>query len=193
MILTPKIQKAINTASTLHLAQSRRGDGSLPYIVHPFSVAWILQNYTDDEDVIAAGLLHDVLEDVEGYEFSDLEKDFGPKVAKIVAEVSEKQEDDNGNRPKWKERKDQYLENLKIASVEAMMVAAADKIHNLKSLGEDYLKQGETIWVHFHGKPRDSFWFYEEAARILRQRLQNKITEELDLTLERVKKITKNF
>ena len=59
--LTPKIQKAINTATTLHKDQKRKG-GEYPYAVHLFSVAWILKDYTEDEDVIVASLLHDVLE-----------------------------------------------------------------------------------------------------------------------------------
>lgn len=49
MILTPKIQKAINLASKLHLGQMRKSDPELPYISHLFSVAWILSNYTMDK------------------------------------------------------------------------------------------------------------------------------------------------
>lgn len=68
MRLTSKIEKAINFAAQKHLGQIRKGDG-LPYIVHPFGVAWILSGYSTDEDVIVAGLLHDVLEDVNGLLF----------------------------------------------------------------------------------------------------------------------------
>jgi (p)ppGpp synthase/HD superfamily hydrolase len=53
-------------ACRLHLNQVRKADEGLPYISHPFSVAWILSSYTDDEDTIKAGLLHDILEDVPG-------------------------------------------------------------------------------------------------------------------------------
>jgi len=52
MKLTQKIQQAINLASRLHLGQVRKGDSGLPYISHPFSVAWILSNYTEDEDIM---------------------------------------------------------------------------------------------------------------------------------------------
>ena len=76
---TSHIQKAINKAADLHRGQIRKGDG-LPYIVHPFSVALILLKYTNDEDIIAAGLLHDVLEDVEGYEYEDLKRNFTKKI-----------------------------------------------------------------------------------------------------------------
>ena len=55
MKLTAKIQKAIDLASMLHIGQVRKGNDDLPYISHPFSVAWILSEYTDDEDVVVAG------------------------------------------------------------------------------------------------------------------------------------------
>ncbi|MEK7182016.1 MAG: HD domain-containing protein, partial [Patescibacteria group bacterium] len=63
MFLTPQIDKAIQRATVLHHGQERKGTGA-PYIVHPYAVAFLLAHYTDDEDVIIAGLLHDVLEDV---------------------------------------------------------------------------------------------------------------------------------
>ena len=100
MEITPKIQKAINMASQLHIGQTRKGGPDLPFIVHPFSVAWILANYTDNEDIIVAGLLHDVLEDVRGYKFDNLKNDFGEKIAKIVKEVSEDKDPDIQENPK---------------------------------------------------------------------------------------------
>ncbi len=65
MLLTANLQRAINVAAQKHLGQTRKADG-LPYIVHPFGVAWILANYTADEEIVISGLLHDVLEDVKG-------------------------------------------------------------------------------------------------------------------------------
>ncbi len=64
--LTQRLREAINMACRLHPNQVRKADEGLPYISRPFSVAWILSSYTDDEDTIIAGLLHDILEDVPG-------------------------------------------------------------------------------------------------------------------------------
>jgi len=89
MKLTPRISDAINYASKLHSKQFRKGDSTLPYVSHLFAVAWILSEYTDDENIIIAGLLHDSLEDIEGYTYEDLESDFGKRVADIVLNVSE--------------------------------------------------------------------------------------------------------
>ncbi len=126
MKLTPKIQKAINKAAELHKNQTRKGI-ELPYIVHPFSVAMIILGYTNDENIIAAGLLHDVLEDAKDYNFKDLKKDFGEKIATIVKEVS--QDGPNLGRENWQERKESYLRHLRSASYEALMICAAGKVH----------------------------------------------------------------
>ena len=122
MKLSPKIQKAINIASSLHFGQVRKIDG-LPFIVHPFSVSIILLNYTSSEEIIIAGLLHDVLEDVKGYFSQDIIRDFGDNIAKIVQEVSEDknpnlQEDEKAT---WKSRKEKYIAYLTNASMEALM------------------------------------------------------------------------
>src|SRR5680860_1476994 len=110
MKLTPKIQKAISRASVLHLGQKRKGDGA-PYILHPYSVAFILSHYTNDEDIIVAGLLHDVLEDVDGYEKEDLQKEFGERVANMVSDVTEdiSLKEDKGEKESWVERKTNIL------------------------------------------------------------------------------------
>lgn len=134
MKLTPKIQKAIYKASVLHKGQKRKVE-DLPFVTHLFSVAFILSNYTDNENIIVAGLLHDALEDVKAYYFKDLEKDFGERVTKIVKEVSEDKDPniEENKKATWQRRKEGYLSHLKNASYEAMMVCCADKIHNLRS------------------------------------------------------------
>ncbi len=182
MKLTPKIKKAINFASRLHLGQDRKSDPDIPFIVHPFCVAWILADYTDDEDVITAGILHDVLEDVKGYKFEDMEKEFGTKIAKIVKEVSEDKDPNDIEDPKatWQKRKQKYIDNLKNDSREALMVAAADKIHNLQSMIDAYKKHGEKMWAVFNSPPDKKLWFYEEVLKILKRRLHNRMVKELE-------------
>ena len=61
MIYNAQIERAIKKAATLHRAQNRKGEDDLPYVTHLFSVAVILSQYTSDEDVIVAGLLHDTI------------------------------------------------------------------------------------------------------------------------------------
>lgn len=192
MKLTPKVQKAVNMAAEKHFGQKRRGI-SRPYVVHPFSVAVILSEYTDDENIIVAGLLHDVLEDVPGYPAENLEKDFGKEVANIVKEITEDKDPDDTpeeNRKTWQCRKELYLENLSNDGFGALMVACADKIHNLQSLAEAHGIQGEEIWEIFNAPKEKVIWFYREVLKIVSRRLDNLIVSEFRETLAKVEKLS---
>lgn len=182
MKLTQKIQQAINLASRLHLGQVRKGDSGLPYISHPFSVAWILSNYTEDEDIIVAGILHDVLEDVKGYYYDDMVRDFGEKVAQIVKGVSEDKDPniESDEKATWEERKSKYLANLKNDSDEALMVCAADKIHNLQSMISAYQEKGDALWDNFNSPKEKKLWLYQEILKFMKGRLNNPIVGELE-------------
>ncbi len=182
MKLTQKIQQAINLASRLHLGQVRKGDSGLPYISHPFSVAWILSNYTEDEYIIVAGILHDVLEDVKGYYYEDMVRDFGEKVAQIVKGASEDKDPnvESDEKATWEERKMKYLAGLEHDSEESLMVCAADKIHNLQSMIKAYQEKGEALWDNFNSPKEKKLWLYKEILKFMRTRLDNPIVTELE-------------
>lgn len=194
MQLTPKIQQALNFAAEKHSGQKRKADG-LPYIVHPFSVAWIVNNYTLDEEVVVAAFLHDILEDVQGYYYNDLLNIFGKRVAQMVEEVSE-YKNPNASLPEdekdsWLKRKKKYLKSIAAASPGALMICAADKIHNLRSMLDVYEIKGEIIWEKFNA-PRDKkLWLYEKVYKILERRLPNKIVKELGRELKKARRLLK--
>jgi (p)ppGpp synthase/HD superfamily hydrolase len=182
MILTPLIQRAINRASQLHHDQKRR-IGGLPYMVHPYSVGFILSHYTNDDRIIAAGLLHDVLEDVSGYTESDMTNEFGPEVVRIVKEVTEDKNPDDtpdDNRLSWETRKTNYLANLQTDSYEGLMVCCADKIHNLQSMAEAYAELGDRLWSRFHATKEQILWFHQEIMATLKTSLPNDIVAEYE-------------
>lgn len=182
MILTPLIQQAINRASELHLHQMRR-IGGLPFIVHPFSVGFILSHYTSNDQIIAAGLLHDVLEDVSGYTESDMTREFGPEVVRIVKEVTEDKNPDDSietNRATWEKRKTNYLAHLKNDSFEGLMVCCADKIHNLQSMLQAYHDLGDVIWSRFNAPKDQLIWFHKEVMFTLKASLHNDILTEYE-------------
>lgn len=192
MMLTDRIQKAINLSAEKHLGQIRKADG-LPYIVHPFGVAWILSECSDDEDVIVAGLLHDVLEDVKGYYFEDMQKDFGDKVALIVKGVSEDKDPnvETDEKATWMERKQKYLDHLRSSSDESILVSAADKVHNLRSMKAAYEAHGEAIWQSFNSPSDKKLWFYEEVLKIAQEKLgEHKLINYLQKELKAVKMIS---
>lgn len=184
MTLTPKVTKAIEKAAQLHNNQSRKGKDYLPYISHPYSVALLLSRYTTDEDVIAAGLLHDILEDVDKYSIESMEHDFGERVVRIVKEVSENRDGifDHPEKDPWTVCKERYINNLHIISHEGLMVSAADKIHNLNDTIQDFKNEGHGLWEKFSAPKEQQLWFYGAVLELLRERLMNGIVYEFEIT-----------
>src|SRR3989338_6458220 len=129
-------------AARAHRGQTRKGK-NLPYIVHPLSVAKKLESLKYPEHVIAAGLLHDALEDT-GCEIEEIEKVAGKKAAKIVSEVT-----DPDKTVPWRRRKADYLAKLKKASKEALAVSCADKIDNIESIIENVRQSGKKFTDQF--------------------------------------------
>jgi hypothetical protein len=166
----------------LHAKQFRKGKTPVPYIVHPVSVAMILSEFTEDENLIAAALLHDVLEDVKGYGKARMMEDFGPAVTGIVEEVSDgnNPEVDEDKSKTWYVRKDRYLNNLEKDSAEALMICAADKIDNLLSMRDLYLDEGgKEADAQFHAPLKDRMKFMQDIIQILHKRLPGQLTYKL--------------
>lgn len=196
MFLTKKIERAIVTATVLHQNQKRKLN-DVPYIVHPYAVAFLLAHYSDDEDVIIAGLLHDTLEDVPSYTEEKLCAEFGERVCKIVKEVTEAYTQEEKEHPykragSWLARKEGYLKYLKDDSKEALLVAAADKIHNMRSFLDEYQIHGEVIWEQFRTDREKMLWFYGEATNIIEKRLSHPLSEELRKVFTELEKKIKN-
>ena len=173
MLLTPKIEKAIRRASQLHDGQKRKVEHNLPYISHLFSVATILSTHAEDEDLLIAGLLHDSLEDTP-YTPEELEFEFGATVRKTVEQVTETPFSLK-DKILWKDKKLAYLEKLKQADARALMVAAADKIHNLQTTIDDYKKRGADPLKGFWKDIKERMWLYEQSLAILEDRLESPI------------------
>ena len=190
MKLTPKIQYAINRSADLHNGQMRKV-AKIPFFTHPFSVAIILSDYTKDEDIIVAGLLHDVLEDVPRYTYAHMKKEFGERIANIVRGVTEEKSPRTKKTAKqtWMERKATYLQKLKKDSHDAMMISAADKIHNLRSMIDEYKKSGEKMWPKFNAPEEKKLWFYGEVLSVLEERLKSPIVKELAKTYEEAERL----
>lgn len=192
MLLIPKIQLAINKAAKLHLNMIRKGD-DMPYIIHPFTVAFILSHYTDDENTICAGLLHDVLEDVKGYGADKMVQDFGKEITEIVKEVSEDKDPNVATDEKatWEDRKNKYLVNMQNDSQPALMISCADKIHNLSCMIAAYKEQGERLWDSFNSPKDKKLWFYEEVYKILEKKLDSEMVKELRSLIDEAGKLFK--
>lgn len=162
-IFTARTERAIAVALAAHTGQTRKGDRETPYIVHPVTVALILSRYTDDEDTIIAGLLHDVLEDTE-LDGATIDREFGPKVLAMVQDVTEPA------LPalSWDTRKARYLRQIERAPRGSLLVASADKIANLISMIAAHAAQGEALWDRFDATPARKLAFYRQVHDVVR-------------------------
>ncbi|MFP7365543.1 HD domain-containing protein [Corynebacterium callunae] len=182
--LSPRLRKAINTAAWAHRNHVRKGSG-IPYFSHLYSVMYLLSTVTDDEDILIAGLLHDTLEDVpEEYSAAQLEADFGPRVRALVEELTKKP------LKTWKARADAYLLHLSEgASLEAVLISTADKLHNIYSISDDYAVLGEDLWQRFNSGKQQQLWWYSEVHRISCERLgPNQLNKQLGECVEKLLK-----
>ena len=178
MTYSYKIEQAIRAATVLHKEQVRKGDTPFPYVSHLFSVALMVAEHTDDEDTIVAALLHDALEDTD-YTADELENDFGTKVRDIVLTLSEPKQL-HGKSATWKERKTEYNKQLKQGPEEALLVAAADKIHNMRTMIEDNFDNHTSFIANFGGRLNDRLVAYQEASNIINRRLKSQILTEFN-------------
>jgi (p)ppGpp synthase/HD superfamily hydrolase len=125
----PLLKLAFDWAAVWHTGQHRKYPNvQVPYMSHVAGVAAVLSRHGFPEPVVAAGALHDVLEDC-GVGYEELVAKFGADVADLVRHVSE--EDKSLG---WEERKRAYLEHFSNKPWEAQAITLADKIDNFQSI-----------------------------------------------------------
>lgn len=125
----PLLKSALDWAAVWHKDQVRKYPGvQVPYVSHIAGVVAVLSRHGFAEEVVAAGALHDVIEDC-GVTFETLTETFGARVAELVRHVSE--EDKSLS---WEERKRAYLEHFSKKPWEAQAITLADKIDNFQSI-----------------------------------------------------------
>lgn len=131
-----------------HAGQTRKGT-ELPYVIHPAAVALILaRSGFDDDEVLAAALLHDVLEDTD-VTIEDLAREFPARVCEFVAAASEQKTDSTGMKRPWADRKDDHVRQVAAAPQSARAIVLADKLHNLQSMLFDLAGEGLN-WDRFN-------------------------------------------
>ncbi len=156
---------AIEYAARAHREHYRKGT-RIPSIVHPISVAKILIEYECAEEVVIAGLLHDSVEDTE-VTLKDIRSSFGEKVARLVEAASEPDKSDT-----WENRKRHTIDYLKTASMDALLLACADKLDNIRSIKEDYERFGESVWKRFRRAKDSQNWYYSALAELFMSRAE---------------------
>ena len=169
MELTPNVYRAVDVAAYAHDGQFRKGSDRKPFISHPFSVMLLASHVTRSEVTLCACLLNDVLEDVspERYSESDMRSDFGNKITEVVKTVSKDE-----SIPDWRKRSEAYLETLRTTEhEESLIVAAADKNHNLQTMLDDYRLVGEKAFAPFTAGKEGQRWWYDSMLEVLEERI----------------------
>jgi (p)ppGpp synthase/HD superfamily hydrolase len=155
--LTSRFDDALIYAAGLHRAQLRKAS-STPYLAHLLAVAGLVIEHGGDEDEAIAALLHDAIEDQGGLPVgAEIRRRFGDRVADVVMACSDTAE---VPKPPWRARKQQHLAQVARASTSVKLIVAADKLHNARSLCQDYRRLGESLWPHFRGGKAGTLWYY---------------------------------
>ena len=182
---------ALALAARAHRNQMRKGS-DIPYLVHPVHVSIILLRHSFREDLVIAGLLHDVVEDTDT-PLSHIENEFGPTVAGMVAALTEVKREGGALRS-WELRKEEALERLSAADADAAVVKGADVIHNARSLALQVRDQGSAVWAHYSRGPQETLWYYRSVAAIVRDRLgEHPLTRELEEAVTDLEQTTEEF
>ncbi|WP_283153818.1 HD domain-containing protein [Guptibacillus hwajinpoensis] len=154
------IEKAVEIAALAHDGQYRK-ESTLPYLSHPITVGFYLMESGASEETIAAGILHDVIEDT-SITYEMLKEEFGQVVANLVAACSEPDK-----QLEWEKRKEHTIEKVKQAPFSVKQITCADKLHNLTTIKKDYDQVGEQIWQRFNRGREKQKWYYESIYNSL--------------------------
>ncbi len=164
------LDRAIALAARAHETQLRKGS-KVPYIHHPVMVGMVLARAGFDDEVVVAGILHDVVED-QDVTLEEIDAQFGGTIAHLVGDVTEqKTEAGSDEKRPWRTRKEEQLEHLRHMSVAGAAVKAADALHNCLCTVSDYDREGTTVWTRFNAGRADQVWYYSSVSRLVRERL----------------------
>ncbi|ULQ55812.1 HD domain-containing protein [Flavihumibacter rivuli] len=187
------VSRALVFAAEHHQHQLRKGT-RVPYMYHLLNVCKILVDHDCDDEVLAAGLLHDVVEDTP-VTIEEVELHFGTRVASLVraaTELDKLEKRSIDKKGSWAERKQETINFLEHdASLLELKVPAADKLDNLRSMAADHARLGDVIWERFSASKEQQAWYFGEITRIFNERGKDEpmlqaIAEELALLHKRV-------
>ena len=161
-----KIENAILYATNAHADVMRKGKNR-PYILHPLEAMIIVAGLTDDEDVIAAAVLHDTVEDT-GTTLEDIEKEFGKRVMELVKAESEDKMRSFPAEDSWKERKQATIDHLGSLNRDAKLICLGDKLANIREMSRDYAQLGDALWERFNQKDKSMHaWYYRSIYALM--------------------------
>ena len=160
------VSEAIAFAVKAHDGQRRKTADS-PYILHPMEAAVIVGTMTNDQNMIAAAALHDVVEDA-GITLDEIEARFGKRVRELVQSETEDKRAELPPDATWRIRKEESLADLKATDdIGVLMVWLGDKLANMRSIYRDFKVEGNAMWQRFNQKDvTEQAWYYRSIVTL---------------------------
>lgn len=204
-----ELEAAVRLAARAHHRQFRKrsggeeecaedhaalGEECIPYMTHLTGTAVILARSGAGPDLIAAGLLHDLLEDVPEIAGEELiERVAGRRVLELVRAVTEDKDRARPAAASWQERKAQQLAHLATAEEDVVWIKAADALHNLLSLIADLedARDPEIVWARFNAPPELELAYFSQLSEVVSRRLGRRLPAvELAAAVRRLRSLT---
>jgi (p)ppGpp synthase/HD superfamily hydrolase len=179
---SPLVKAALEKARAAHAGQVRNGSGGMPYVEHPMAVAARLDEHGYGEEVLAAALLHDVVED-SGTGLDEIREEFGEGVAGMVGALTDDEALDS-----YRERKAEHRERVAAAAGEALAIYGSDKLTNVRALREAYEAEGDAVREEFKVPIELKTEIWEADRDLLREKAPElPFLDELDAELSRLR------
>ena len=159
------VSEAIVFSTAAHDGMRRRKSDT-PYILHPIEVAAIIGTMTDKQEVIAAGVLHDVVEDA-GITIEEIGEKFGSRVKALVESETENKRDELPPEETWRVRKEESIEKLRCTDdLDVLILWIGDKLSNIRAIYRDYIVEGDSVWDKFHQSDINvQAWYYRSIMK----------------------------
>jgi (p)ppGpp synthase/HD superfamily hydrolase len=163
------VSEALVFATLHHQYQHRKGS-KIPYMAHLLNVCKLVAENNCSNEVLAAALLHDIVEDTD-VTIEQVEEKFGKQVAEIVGgatELDKLEKKAIEKESSWQQRKEHTIPFLQHeATTDQLLVSGADKLDNLRSIAYDHARIGEALWKRFNASKEQQAWYYDSIASIM--------------------------
>ncbi|MGD2135612.1 MAG: HD domain-containing protein [Gemmatimonadales bacterium] len=186
--LTERFYEAVRYAGDLHAAQLRKGT-TIPYVSHLLAVAALVIEHGGDEAQAMAALLHDTVEDQprDGRTAAEVRARFGDRVADLVLELSDTT---THPKPPWRDRKEAYLRRVRTGAADELLISAADKLHNVRTIVSDLRRVGTAVWDRFSASRDDALWYYRSLVSAYREAgYDTFVVDELDRAVTEMERL----
>lgn len=179
------LAEAARAALLWHADHSRKGS-DVPYASHLLQVCGMVLEHGGDVSQAVAGLLHDALEDAPSAEERrvrevHVERRYGSETLVLILACTDTRPSESMNdKAPWRLRKQRLLEQLDTASDRALLVAACDRCHNLRSLVADLRREGMDVLDRFNAGPAEQRWLQVECLARFEGRVPAALVREFE-------------